>query len=208
MLDGFTPSAVGITVICQVFGSTGYVIGSLNTNSRSASATWTGGYNNPPVPNPSVPNATFSTFLPAQAGQYVDATGNNTNVTITGGQFYQNGVTADGGSWYYGSTAFSSLTGKTILSVEVYLPGLTSGTYPLNIGWHTNATRPSLGGNASFDFVTRSTSGWVSLPATFATALSTHLTGFGVGIYGNSVAIPFATISAATPYGTLRIGWK
>lgn len=208
MLDTIGTPAVGSTVVCQVYGSTGYVIGSLNTNSRAASATWPGGYANPPVPNPSVPNASYSTFVPTQAGQYIDASGNNTSVSITGGQFSQNGVTADGGSWYYGSSAFISLTGKTILSVDVYLPGLAGGNYPLNIGWHTSATRPSVGGQALFDFTLRSTSGWVSLPAPFATALSTRLTAFGVGIYGNVASIPFATISAANPYGTLRIGWK
>ena len=201
MLDTIGTPAVGSTVVCQVFGSTGYVIGTLNTNSRSASGFWTGGVNNPPVPNPSIPAASYSTFLPTQNGAWDSGA-----ALWSAGAFAQNNTGPNGAAWFYGAGAFSSLTGKTLISLEVYISGLLSGAYPLNFTYHTLSVRGTTnsGGLDSNATAQRSTSGWVSLPPAFVTALSANLSAFGVGIYGGQAA----SLNPALPYGTLRIGWK
>lgn len=201
MLDSVSSTiAIGSTVLCQVNKNSGFVIGSVNTVSRTTSATWTGGYSNPPVPRPSTQGVYYSNVSPNSVGAYEDLSG---TWSATSAQFTQN--TTQGGGWFYGATGFSSLTGKTLVSLEVYLPTLTSGTYPLTVGYHLLATRPSSAGMSPTGGVSRSTSGWVALPSSFVTALSGSLSAFGIGIVPSANT---AVISNALPFGTLRIGWS
>jgi hypothetical protein len=201
MLDSVSSSiAVGSTVLCQVNKNSGFVIGSVNTVSRTTSAAWTGGFSNPPVPRPSTQGIYYSNISPNARRGYDDFSG-----TFSGSppSFTQNDVS--GGAWFYGSTAFSSLSGKTLVSLEVYLPALSSGTYPLAMAYHLYANPPGgLGGFGSVP-VNRSGSGWVSLPSTWVTTLASNLSGFGVGV---TTSTNTAVISNALPYGTLRIGWS
>jgi hypothetical protein len=201
MLDSVSSSiAVGSTVVCQVYGSSGFVIGSVNTVSRTASAVWTGQIGNPPVPRPSSKGFSYSNFSPITRGAYDDNTGLFTAATS---QFTQSPTT--GGAWFYGATAFSSLASRTIQSIEVYLPPLSSGAYPLNMAYHLHATRPTGVSGFSGTSAERSTAGWVALPTTWNSAMQSNLSNFGVGI---STAANSAVISNALPYGTLRIGWS
>lgn len=202
MMDSVSPTiAIGSTVVCQVYGNSGFVIGTVNTVSRTASAAWTGGFSNPPVPKPSSKGYGYSNFSWSQVGAYDDNSG---LISAAGSTFTQSSTTA--GAWYYGATAFSSLSQRTIQSIEIYLPALNSGAYPLYIGYHLNATRPSagapiVGGSA----VTRSASGWVALPTAWTTIMQSNLSNFGIGL---STASNTAVISNALPFGTLRIGWS
>jgi hypothetical protein len=200
MLDSVSSTiAVGSTVVCQVYGNSGFVIGSVNTVSRTASAAWTGGFSNPPVPRPSNRGYGYSNFSPVSRGAYDDTSGLFSAASST---FTQSSTT--GGAWFYGTGAFSSLAGRTVQSIEVYLPPLTSGAYPLNMAYHTYATRPT--GIAGLTSPTaRSSSGWVALPTAWNTVLQSNLNAFGVGI---STGTNTAVISNALPYGTLRIGWS
>jgi hypothetical protein len=201
MLDSVsTTIAVGSTVVCQVYGNSGFIIGSVNTVSRSASGAWTGGFSNPPVPKPSTQGFGYSNFSPIGLGAYDDTSGTFSAATSS---FTQSSTT--GGAWFFGASAFSSLSSRTIQSIEVYLPPLTSGSYPLNVAYHLYATRP--GGVAGFSGtpVTRSASGWVALPTTWNSVMQSNLTKFGVGI---STSTNTAVISNGLPYGTLRIGWS
>jgi hypothetical protein len=201
MMDSVSSTvAVGSTVVCQVFGKSGYVIGSLNTVSRTSSGAWTGGISNPPVPKPSTAGYGYSNFSPTNRGAYDDNSGLFTTATSV---FTQSATT--GGAWFYGTGAFSSLAGKTVQSIEVYLPPLTSGEYPLNVAYHLRATRPTGVAGFSGSPVTRNSSGWVALPTAWNSILQSNLNGFGVGITTNTNT---ATIANALPFGTLRIGWS
>jgi hypothetical protein len=211
-----TSLPVGTTVVCQVHGMTGYVIGSLNTVSRATSGTWTGSVYNPPVPRPNTAGINYTTFAPASFGVYENLYGTK----ITSAKLIQSnsyfvtvpnlgsGNAAIKSGWFYGSNAFTGLTGKTIKTVEIFIPNLTDSTdaYPLNFQYHTLATAASsfagltLTGTAQ----TVSAGGWVSLSTTFVAGLSANLTAFGVGISGT----PQATLSGTSPFGTLRIGWS
>ena len=211
MLDSVSATIpVGTTVVCQVHGMTGYVIGSLATTSRSASGTWAGGYSNPPVPSPATLASNYLQVTPFGgangSGNYNDSTASW--AALSSG-FQQDPVNSIGSAWFYGSTAFASVASKTLISLEVYLPSLSSGNYPLNFAWHNFATRPSGSpGGFQADRALRYTSGWVTLPTAFVTALGSNLSAFGIGIMGD-VGTQQATLSSsASPYGTLRIGWK
>jgi len=200
MLDSVSATIpVGSTVVCQVFGASGYVIGSVNTVSRTASTTWTGGFGNPPVPKPSNAGLTFTTFAVKQAATW-GTPGTLTSTTVLTQD------TESVGAWFYGANAFSSLAGKTIKSLEVYLPALknTTDAYPLKFNYHTSAARASYSPSFSGTTQTISSSGWVTLSSSFVTGLSSNLSAFGLGISGT----PTASISGAAPFGTLRIGWS
>jgi hypothetical protein len=199
MMDSVsTTIPVGSTVVCQVYGNSGFVIGSVNTVSRTTSAAWTGGFSNPPVPRPSSKGYGYSNFSPTQTGAYDDSAG---SFSAAGSTFTQS--TTTGGAWFYGSGAFTSLSTRTVQSIEVYLPPLTSGAYPLNLAYHLYGTRPALGGMNSP--TARSASGWVTLPTAWNSVLQANLSNFGVGVTTGSNT---AVISNALPYGTLRIGWS
>lgn len=193
-----TTIAVGSTVVCQVYGNSGFVIGSVNTVSRSASGAWTGGFSNPPVPRPSTKGYGYTNFSWSQVGAYDDSAG---TFSAAGSTFTQSLTT--GGAWFYGSGAFNSLSGRTIQSIEVYLPPLSSGAYPLKLSYHLYGTRPANGGFPVS--VSRSTSGWVTLPTDWNAILQANLANFGVGI---TTSTNTAVISNSLPYGTLRIGWS
>jgi hypothetical protein len=201
MLDSVSATIpVGSTVLCQVYGNSGYVIGSVNTISRTASAVWTGGFNNPPVPKPSTAGFGYSNYSPNARGAYDDNTG---LWSTAGGTFTQS--TTTGGGWFYGLGAFNNLSSRTVESIEVYLPPLTSGSYPLQVSYHLQATRPTGIGGALLSPTARSTSGWVALPTAWNSILQANLANFGVGI---SPAANTAVINNALPFGTLRIGWS
>lgn len=201
MMDSVSSTiAIGSTVVCQVSKGAGFVIGSVNTVSRTQSAVWTGGFSNPPVPRPITTGLSYTNVSPTQIGAYEDISGTWSNGA--GANMTQSTISA--GAWFYGSS-FTSLSGKNLQSLEIYLPPLASGSYPLNVGYLLVANRPASTGIPPFNAVARSTSGWVSLPSSFVTALSGSLNAFAVGL---SLSSNTASINPALPYGTLRIGWS
>lgn len=208
MLDSVNTSVpVGSVMVVQVFGGTGYVIGSLNNTDRAPSGAFTGSYANAPVPKPSNFGFSYTNFSPRQVGTYsvgaLPYTLNSTSSLSSSG----NAETA--AFWFYGTNAFSSLVGKTLETVEVYVSPLQNADdrYPLSYVSHTSATRPT----TTFSFGSAgsqnsSQSGWVSLPTAFATQLASNLNGWGVGFLVNGIN-QTASQRASAPYGTLRIGW-
>jgi hypothetical protein len=211
-----TSLPVGTTVVCQVHGMTGYVIGSLGTVTRAASGTWTGSVYNPPVPRPNTFGITYSTFAPTSFGVFESLYGTQLtgqNKLIQSGSYYVTTALGSGNAaiksaWFYGANAFTALSGKTIKSVEIYIPNLTNSadSYPLNFQYHTLATTPGSYASVALTGTTQNVSqgGWVTLSSAFITGLSGSLTAFGVGISGT----PQATLTGASPFGTLRIGWS
>lgn len=206
MLDSVdTAVPVGSTVVCQVYGGTGYVIGALGNANRTASGTFTGSYYNPPVPRPSNLGYQYTNFTARQIGTFNTAALPYT-VTSTTTLFADNtGSTTNTGYWFYGANAFSSLTGKTIQSVEIYVSPflLDTNTYPMTFISHKAATRPSTTFTQGIGSTNSSMSGWVTLGTDFVNELKTNLSAWGVGFISNTTA----NLRPSAPYGTLRVGW-
>lgn len=204
MLDSVdTAVPVGSTMVCQVFGSTGYVIGSLNNTSRTASGAFTGNYLNAPVPRPSSLGFQYTNFTARQFGTFQTQTIPFT-VTSTTQTFAD--VNGNTGYWFYGTNAFSSLNGRNIQTIEVFLSPMigANDSYPLFVTDHYAATRPSTTFLQGGGYQSVSRSGWITLDNTILNDFKANFnTGFGVGFYSNTVA----NLRPAAPYGTLRVGW-
>lgn len=205
MLDSVdTAVPVGSTMVCQVYGSSGYVIGSLNNTSRIASDSHTGSYYNPPVPKPSTLGYNYTNFSARQYGTFnIDIL--PFTVTSTAQTFAD--ATGNAGYWFYGTNAFTSLSSKTIQSIEVFLSPIvnSSDSYPIYMLDHSATTRPSTTFTQLRGFQTVSKSGWVTLDSTIlADFKANYLSGFGVGF---RTGVNQATLKASAPYGTLRVGW-
>lgn len=206
MLDSVdTAVPVGSTVVCQVFGSSGYVIGSLNNANRAPSGAFTGSYSNAPVPRPSNLGYSYTNFTARQYGTFntdvIPFTVTSTTATFANGS-------GNAGFWFYGSNAFSSLIGKNIQSVEVYISPLqvAEDSYPLTFYPHRAATRPSTTFVIGSGTSTASSSGWLTLSNTIVNDFKTNLSAWGVGFSVSGVT-QTATLRAPAPYGTLRVGW-
>jgi hypothetical protein len=208
MLDSVNTSVpVGSVMVVQVFGGSGYVIGSLNNTDRAPSGAFTGSYLNAPVPKPSNLGFNYTNFSSRQVGTYsVGALPFVLNSTTA---LSSNANSETAAFWFYGANAFSSLVGKTLQSVEVYVSPLQSAndSYPLSYVSHTSATRPSTtfsygaaGSQNAFQ------SGWVTLPSAFVTELASNLNNWGVGFQVNGIN-QTASQRASAPYGTIRVGW-
>lgn len=204
MLDSISTTApIGSTVVCSVNGASGYIIGTLNNTSRTASGSYTGSYWNPPVPKPSNLGYSYTNFMPAQVGTFnIQVVPFTVTSTTT---LFANGNPGDAGFWFYGTNAFSSLTGKNIQSVEVYMSPLLldTNTYPLTVISHKAATRPATTFTLGIGSQNSSASGWVNLGSDFVNELKTSLTAWGVGFS----SLTTANLRPNTPYGTLRVGW-
>lgn len=205
MLDSVdTAVPVGSTVVVSVHGNTGYVIGSLNNQSRTASGAFTGSYANGPVPRPSNLGYQYTNFSARQVGTFnIDAL----PFTLTSTTAVFADPNGNAGFWFYGTNAFSSLAGKTIQSLEVYISPLlgASDAYPIYMLDHYANTRPTTTFSGGSAYQANSKSGWVTLDNTFLTEFrSNYATGFGVGFRTSTT---YATLRASAPYGTLRVGW-
>jgi hypothetical protein len=208
MLDSVNTSVpVGSIMVVQVFAGTGYVIGSLNNTDRAPSGAFTGSYANAPVPKPSNLGFSYTNFSPRQVGTY--SVGVIPFVLNSTSSLSSSGGSETAAFWFYGTNAFSSLVGKTLQSVEVYVSPLQSAndSYPLSYVSHTSATRPS----TTFSYgaagsQNASQSGWVTLPSGFVTELGSNLNNWGVGFQVNGFT-QTASQRASAPYGTIRVGW-
>ncbi|WEG14167.1 hypothetical protein PU629_07320 [Pullulanibacillus sp. KACC 23026] len=110
------------------------------------------------------------------------------------------------GYWFFGSGPHSTLNGKSIKSMRVYVTrkssGGSAGAETIRIKWHTYASKPSGNPSAmeSSDYVDVSLkwgqSAWVTLPSSFCTAFANGKA-YGIGINIGSSKANYAAMSAS-----------
>lgn len=216
MLDHISTSiAVGTTVVVQVTGNAGVIIGSLGTTTR----TTVGVPNNLTVPNPTPPRPVqnsiyYSTYFPTGAStwdgtQWYQAYSNAGNGTggfgIAGLPQPREAIlqdTSKTGLFVYGQGRFGDLSNKTIKSIEIYVPSAGTGSTTYKFYSHTYAAVPAGAPTISNGPSTVSAvNGWISMP-------STMFASFLAGTAGLAISgAPANSIFTASPYGTIRIGW-
>jgi hypothetical protein len=207
MLDSVdTAIPVGSTVVCQVHGQTGYIIGSLNNTSRTPSGAFSGNYLNAPVPRPSNLGFSYTNFSARQVGTF--GIGQLPFTVVSTTALSANGNSEHAGFWFYGANAFSSLYGKTIETVEIFVSPLVleSDSYPVTFFPHYSATRPSTTFALGSPNQNSSNSGWVTLSTSFVNDLKVNLNAWGIGFLVSGLN-QTANLRPAAPYGTLRVGW-
>jgi len=121
------------------------------------------------------------------------------------------------GGWFYGSTAFSQLKGRTITSVKLYLRREQAGNYasePIYLYGHKNATRPTgdiyfVGqkiGALKMPWPATST---FNLPLSVGTNLASgYLKGLGLLYNGTGDYVVLSSLAQYSDSGRLDIGWR
>lgn len=223
MLDHIsTTIAIGTTVVVQVTGNSGVIIGSLGTTTRTTATT----PNNLAVPNPTPPRPGtntiyYTTYFPTDAltwngTSWVQSSSNYGNgnggfgIATLGGN--RNVILQDAsstGALFFGANRFGDLTNKNIKSVELYVPRLAYPTNTFKFYTHlygsVPAGAPTIANGPSV--VTANTvNGWIQLPSSFITPFLTGTAGIAIAGTPNN-GYTSATIPTTSPNGTLRIGW-
>lgn len=146
-------------------------------------------------PAPPAPPQTTRRFTEIEANSYRDnfggqwsGTSGSTGRDVMQGQWQQWGLYR--GCWFFGSTLSTTLTGKTIKQMRIYIKRISSGGYsaatPIYIKPHTHATRP--GGAPTFLSPLHTVDmawgegKWITLPTSFHTVFANG-TAKGIGIY-------------------------
>lgn len=199
LMDHVTVS-LNRVVVCIVQGDTGFVIGTLDTTTRTPQAA-----NESATPTSSklVPTVTYgtNTYTPKSVGNW--KSGTSTGWTSLDGRVWQTyGVDRYQGCWFYGKGRFKSLQGKTITKVQIYVRFIVGTTATLQYHIHPSvpAGAPTTGGTPQ----TVTGGGWVTLPNSWADVLKS-----GDGSGGIiAVGTPLAKMKGLPDGGTLKISWK
>lgn len=196
LLDSVT-AALNKVVVCIVQGDTGFIIGTLDTTTRTPTASTGDAVSNSNTV-PSVSYGTY-TYTPNYTYVYNGTTGWESAITDL-----KQGITPYGtlrGFSFYGMNRFSGLKGKTITKVQVYVK-IKSGT-SVTLAYHGYGTKPA-GSITTGSSQVVTSSGWVTVPDSWGTYLAGGTGTGGLAIIGTNVAT-----AKGVPDGlTIKISWK
>jgi hypothetical protein len=225
VLSTYTPTTGDVVQVMRRGPASLLVIGSYrttNTAGGSVASDFVIAYNVDAVPSTISGGGTAGstgtlTVMPVNAGSYRRIDGWAHSDVRQGSYFTSVQLGYYHGGWFYGSTAFNSLKGRTITRIRIYLSREGgAGNFaaePIHLYTHKNPTRPSgdiyfMGAISSPKLAVNAT-GIFDLPLSIGRQLQSGYAK-GIGLLHNSTAdyLVLSSIASYANSGRLDISWR